>query len=446
MLSFRCIEGCDLSCNLHTGVRIARIDVVEEDLLLRNILHVHMDGPEKRRRLELLLREEEEYLKLQMYLRDNRFTALEGDTNHRSQLHKTILDMLHCPMRTNEKVLTLLYEQVLQGSHKAQASVVLNELTPIIRRLGSLGELWTHKFDDDKTKVISKFKMPYDQSRKIFAVEQLDGLREAVYVAISPDEEQLRKDWMSFLSEYVHINSFLHRTEEYTPADVDRLAQHIDDCYELLVTRIGGAERGVTNYFHYMGSGHLLWMISRYGNLWRYCNEGVESLNNVVSKRYNQFNNKGGNKQSKVGGPKLKCLPFEVIGRWLGRLTTWHTGLAVDMFHDLAWDTVQWTTDSKTMWNTSQQCYEFNYDVVIDCTYDSDTEWVPVIVLDGVEVELSDASDSDEDEAVWGNLTEDYSWMVNTELMYTWTVTEAGSKYSKRTRYQNRPVLPIDLS
>jgi hypothetical protein len=90
---------------------------------------------------------------------------------------------------------------------------VLNELTPIIRRLGSLGELWTHKFDDDKTKVISKFKMPYDQSRKIFDVEQLEGLREAVYVAISPDEEQLRKDWMSFLSEYVHINSFLHRTE-----------------------------------------------------------------------------------------------------------------------------------------------------------------------------------------------------------------------------------------
>ncbi len=74
-------------------------------------------------------------------------------------------------------------------------------------------------------------------------MEQLEGLREAVYVAISPHEEQLRKDWMSFLSEYVHINSFFHRTEEYTSADVDRLAQHIDDCYELL-----GAERGVTNY------------------------------------------------------------------------------------------------------------------------------------------------------------------------------------------------------
>jgi hypothetical protein len=63
------------------------------------------------------------------------------------------------------------------------------------------------------------------------------------------------------------------------------------------------------------------------------------------------------------------------------------------MVHDLAWDTVEWTTDSKTTWNTSQQCYEFSYDVEIDCTYDSDTAWVPVVVLDGVEVELSDTSD-----------------------------------------------------
>ncbi len=63
-----------------------------------------------------------------------------------------------------------------------------------------------------------------------------------------------------------------------------------------------------------------------------------------------------------------------------------------------------------------------------------------VVVLDGVEVELRDTSDSDQDEAVSVNVTEDYSWMVNTELMNTWTVTEAGSKYSKRPRYQNRPV------
>ncbi len=85
-----------------------------EDLRLRLVDDSHMTDREKRHTLELLLREE--YLKLQMYVRDQRFMGLENSTEHRNQLHKTVLDMLHCPIRTNEKVLTLLYEQVLQGA------------------------------------------------------------------------------------------------------------------------------------------------------------------------------------------------------------------------------------------------------------------------------------------------------------------------------------------
>ncbi len=129
-----------MSCNLHTGVRICLLRVVEEDLSLRNVAHAHMTVQETRHTLELLLREEEEFLKLQMYVRDERFHDLENDAGVRGQLHKIVLDILHCPMRTNEKVLTLLYEEVLQGAHKAQATIVLDELTPIIRRLGELGE------------------------------------------------------------------------------------------------------------------------------------------------------------------------------------------------------------------------------------------------------------------------------------------------------------------
>ena len=135
-------DGCDLSCNLHTGVRIASIAVVSEDLRLRNVRHESMTDSEKRRLLETLLREEEELMRLQMYLRDERFTqALENYPDYQNKLNKTLLDVLHMPMRTNENVLTLLYEEVMQGAHKAQASSVLNELTPIIRRLGELGEL-----------------------------------------------------------------------------------------------------------------------------------------------------------------------------------------------------------------------------------------------------------------------------------------------------------------
>ncbi len=125
-----------MSCNLHTSVRICPMALVKEDLRLRDINHGRMNDHGKRRTLELLLREEEEYLKVQMYLRDDRFSKLAEEPNHNSSvLHKTVLDVLHMPMRTNENVLTMLYEVVTQGAHKAQASIVLDELTPIIRGL-----------------------------------------------------------------------------------------------------------------------------------------------------------------------------------------------------------------------------------------------------------------------------------------------------------------------
>jgi hypothetical protein len=137
------VEGCDLSCNVHTGVRIAPITLVQEDLRLRHIKYGNMTDGAKRHTLEMQLREEEEYLKLQMYLRDDRFAqSLQNDPQHHNKFYKTIIDVLHMPMRTNEKVLTLLYEEVTQGAHKAQATSELCDLTPIIRRLGELGKRW----------------------------------------------------------------------------------------------------------------------------------------------------------------------------------------------------------------------------------------------------------------------------------------------------------------
>ena len=133
-----------------------------------------MKDGENRHTLEMQLREEEEYLKLQMYLRDERFAhSLKTDPQFHNKFYKTIIDVLHMPMRTNEKVLTLLYEEVTQGAHKAQVTSVLNNLTPIVRRLGELGEHWTHQFEEKNSKAIKKFKLPYDQSRKIFAINQL---------------------------------------------------------------------------------------------------------------------------------------------------------------------------------------------------------------------------------------------------------------------------------
>jgi hypothetical protein len=201
-----------------------------------------------------------------MYVRDNRFRDLLHESGHRTELHKTILDMLHCPMRTNKKVLNLLDEEVTQGAHKAEMKDTLDLLTTAIRRT---------KFEKKNTKVLEKMKLPYDQSRKLFAIHQLRGLRALVHIAVPASPPTRREEWMTFLYHYVHVNDTLQSTLDCTNEDILALESHIDAAYGLLVTGIGGKERGVTNYFHYLGSGsgHVVWMIRRYGNLWRFCNE-----------------------------------------------------------------------------------------------------------------------------------------------------------------------------
>ena len=181
-------------------------------------------------------------------------------------------------MRTNEKVLTLLYEEVCNGAHKAETKQTLDHLTTHLRRVGDLSASWGHKFEKKNTKVLQKFKMPYDQSRKLFDIHRLAGLCEAVNIAVPALEETKRKEWKTFLFHYVHMNDLLHSSDEYTAEDITDLEQHIDAAYSLLISSIGGKEHGITNYFHYLGSGHIMLSVPNLSNrLTHECsiNEGV---------------------------------------------------------------------------------------------------------------------------------------------------------------------------
>jgi hypothetical protein len=120
----------------------------------------------------------------------------------------------------------------------------------------------------------------------------------------------------------MHMTGTLTKSEDYVEADIDALEISIQKCYAMLM-KIAGM-KGCTNYFHLLGSGHIIWLTRGYGNLWRWRNEGVESLNETLSLRYNKFNNRGGNKgNSKNKDIKEKCHPFQILGAWMARLTMW---------------------------------------------------------------------------------------------------------------------------
>jgi hypothetical protein len=399
--------------------------MVKKDLEERKISCIGLNEGTMRNKLEFVLREEEEWLQMGMYRRDTRFSADVG-----LDLERTVLDMLHCPMRMHEKVLNLLYQEVLNGktknevngkpvaskrkkkavdegavgqeiaklfenaqglpelhrgvvtnfvengrtafytvsfdqgtveqmdrkefreAHKLallletdeakeatrklqiQRKIVapaLSELSDIIRTLGSLGETWTHQWDDTNTKALKGIKLPYDQSKRIFQVANLPSLRMAVEVAVPSSREEHRKAWMQFLEDYVHVITGLTQSEEFTTDTLNALQIRTDKCYRTLL-QVAGI-KACTNYFHYLGSGHIVWLTKKYGNLWRFRNEGAESQNGTLSLRYNKFNNRGGNKgNNKKKEMNGKCLPFQVLGAWMARLSMWHLGLGDALF------------------------------------------------------------------------------------------------------------------
>ncbi len=81
-----------------------------------------MTEQQMRNALERILREEEEYEHLIMYRCDKRFYNTGLEYNHKLSLDRTILDMLHCPMRMHEKILILLYVEVLNGKTKNEVN------------------------------------------------------------------------------------------------------------------------------------------------------------------------------------------------------------------------------------------------------------------------------------------------------------------------------------
>jgi hypothetical protein len=69
----------------------------------------------------------------------------------------------------------------------------------------------------------------------------------------------------------------LHR--EYMEEVIKSFQQKIDDFFILYVKQSGAGKEGITNYIHMLGSGHMKYYMTIHGNLYKYSQQGWESLN-----------------------------------------------------------------------------------------------------------------------------------------------------------------------
>lgn len=133
-----------------------------------------------------------------------------------------------------------------------------------------------------------------------------------------------------------------------------------------------------------------------------------------------------------------------MLGCWLGRLSLWHTGLAVEYFNDAAWDKCNWLEEHmKIEWCPETDCYIETHEPGTLYISDSDSDYeLNDCLIDKTTSHVDDLSNqsSSEDDCYSDNENEDLSWMMSSDVESTWKVTDEGVHRSTRVRYQQRPL------
>jgi hypothetical protein len=93
----------------------------------------------------------------------------------------------------------------------------------------------------------------------------------------SPEDEEQRNAWSSILENYKPAMEILRKRSNYTPDGVNRFQDLIDDFFYMYPSEVG-IER-ITNYIHMLSSGHIKYYMDIHKSLYKYSQQGWESLN-----------------------------------------------------------------------------------------------------------------------------------------------------------------------
>jgi hypothetical protein len=136
----RTSTGCVLGKCPFNGVKECDMELVRSECSARGIC-VEGDDVAVREKLQERLQLEDELTRLEVAYLDKRFENIDGVLADPS---RHFLDLLHLPMRTNEKIVHMLKLKVLDrwGGKTASAIKTLTELDDVFRTLGGMSDKW----------------------------------------------------------------------------------------------------------------------------------------------------------------------------------------------------------------------------------------------------------------------------------------------------------------
>jgi hypothetical protein len=107
-----------------------------------------------------------------------------------------------------------------------------------------------------------------------------------------PEHIERRNVWKDMLQKYRHAMEILRKQSDYTDDDINLFQDLIDDFFEQYI-EVTGVE-GITNYLHMLGSGHFKYYMQIHRNLYKFSQQGWESLNSKFKQVFFRHTQRGG--------------------------------------------------------------------------------------------------------------------------------------------------------
>jgi hypothetical protein len=245
--------------------------------------------------------------------------------NHEVLAVFAILRVIPCILHGENRVGLKLFTQLLrQGLSNAKDGKTFPNETSITRRvnlfLDSL-QLTVNTQMLGRVLEPTEWKIPLSEDNKeIGTLTMSNGRMRSIIdkfellLPICLVEADQIASWNKCIHHYRIGMQLLRQKEDFEDEEIPKVQYELDLFFREYVRMFGG--KGVTNYIHLLGSGHMVEHLRAVKNLYRHSQQGWEHLNHLIKTFFFRRTSRGGAMGNTPDAKKSRLIP---IGRWLQR-------------------------------------------------------------------------------------------------------------------------------
>jgi len=182
-----------------------------------------------------------------------------------------------------------------------------------------------------------RFKFPLTEDGKLDDISLSNsearafasGFKHLVKVCLDAyDDDEYKALWLDCCQRFNVVAEYLDVKYHFEWDDICNFQLEADKWCDVYL-RLTGRD-GMMNYIHLLYTGHYSYFLEKYGNLYRYSQQGWENLNSRVKRNYHHNTKKGGGRD---GSSKLLPVMYTLV-----REVLWRFGYLDGLFEHLGYD------------------------------------------------------------------------------------------------------------